>query len=117
MPWKGVVITMTHKNTRAFFGAFLVSLILIGAVCGFMVVEIRTERYMPGNYPPMFLVSNMDEKGADIAWMGHSYRIDAQTISDMQMDAWKYRAMLPGTVRLAGALAVKVLQMLNDADR
>ena len=97
---------MTYKNTRAFIGAFLITAVCIGGVCGFIAVDLRTERYMPGEFPPIFLISGMDENGVDIAWMGKLYHVDAREARKIQEKLREYRGLIPRTARIAGGFAV-----------
>lgn len=96
------------QKTRLFAGGFAIACIIIMAFTGFLLVDQSTDRYMPGVFGPMFLISSISGDGVDFAVMGEQYLLSAESVRGAQETLWEYRALIPGSVRLAGALAVQL---------
>lgn len=94
---------------RMFLGAFFITCVLIGGLVGFMAVDLSTQRYMPGQFPHMFLVDWVGPEGAEVSWMGKSYYLNAHTAGKVQEVIWSYRGFLPSGMRLTGSLAVQAM--------
>ncbi len=105
---------MRKESTRLFVGAFLVTCVLLGGVAGFLLVELSTDRYMPGRFAPLFLIERLDSDGAELVWMGERYLLHAASAGEAQELIWQWRGMLPAPLRLAGGLAVKLMEAYDS---
>jgi len=98
---------MTLKNkARSFIAALCITLILIGTVCGFMLVSLSSERYMPGMFSPIYLIDEVGADGLAFYWMGQAYRLEIGRVKEIQEAVWYWRGFIPRAVRLAGGAAV-----------
>ena len=103
------------KKVYFFAGGFAITLILIGALCGFMAVDLSTDRYMPGRFGSVFSVSSLDAGGMTLSWMGVEYglasplaQLDAQTLLQL-------RGALPLPWQAASGLGTQLYQALTGA--
>ena len=87
-------------------GGLAVTLILIGTVCGFMLVDLSSDRYMPGEFAPLYLIDAVDAQGLSFHWMGEAYRVDPRSVMEIQARLWPWRGLLPRAVRLAAGLVL-----------
>ena len=98
---------MTPKRqARLFIAALCITLIVIAMVLGFMVVDLGSERYMPGLLDPIYMVGGLGEQGVYFYWMGQAYKIYSGQVMQAGADFWPLRGLLPPSIRLAGGLAV-----------
>ncbi|WRS26740.1 hypothetical protein U6B65_10380 [Oscillospiraceae bacterium MB08-C2-2] len=61
------------QKTRLFAAAFLISLLIIGMLCGFMAVDFSTQRYSAEVFGELLLVSAVGEKGITFSLLGQEY--------------------------------------------
>ena len=94
-----------QKQARLFIAALSVTLILIAMVLGFMLVDLASERYMPGLLDPIYMVGELGEQGIAFYWMGQPYRIYSARLMETAEALWPLRGLLPPGIRLAGGLA------------
>ena len=103
---------MTLKNkARYFIGALSVTLILIGMVCGFILVDLSSDRYMPGMFAPIYLIDGMGPGGISFYWMGQAYHLPIERVKEIQGMIWAWRGLIPRTMRLAGSVTAIVHAM------
>ena len=95
---------MLKNKARAFIGALSVTLILIGMVCGFILVDLSSDRYMPGMFAPIYLINEMGAQGVFFYWMGQAYHLPIERVKEIQAAVWAWRGMIPRAVRLAGSV-------------
>ena len=99
---------MTPKQSaRYFMGGLSIALIIIAMVCAFILVDMNSERYMPGLLEPIYAIAEIGPQGIAFYWMGRPYHIDAQRAAQIGTKIWQFRAVIPPGVRLAGSLASK----------
>ena len=96
---------MTREKARLFIGSFTLTLILIGGLCGFILVDLSTDRYMPGAFSPIFLIEEIGPGGVGVFWMGNLYNIDLARLEQTEAFILDHRAFIPLPMRTAGALA------------
>ena len=96
------------KNARHFIAALCIALILIGMACGFMLVDLSSDRYMPGMFAPLYLIYEAGPDGIAVYWMGQVYRLEIESVKQIQRTLWDFRGFIPRTVRLAGSMAAIV---------
>ena len=94
-----------QRQARLFIAALSITLIVIAMVLGFMVVDLSSERYMPGMLDPIYMVDELGERGVYFYWMGQAYRIYSGQIMQAGAGFWQSRGLLPPSIRLAGGLA------------
>ena len=80
---------------RLFTGAFVVTAILIAALCGFAAVDLSTERYMPGSFAPMLQLNRLDQNGMELAFMGQRYVFPAVYLDRAQKFLRRHIYLLP----------------------
>ena len=95
-------------KVKYFTGALCVALILIGMICGFVLVDLSSDRYMPGMLPPIYLINYIGPDGAYFYLMGQAYRLEIEYVMQLQRVLWDFRGFLPRSIRLAGGLATLV---------
>ena len=97
-----------QRQTRLFIAALSITLIIMAMVLGFMVVDLNSERYMPGMLDPIYMVGGLGESGASFYWMGQAYKIYSEQIMGAGVEFWQLRGLLPPSIRLAGGLAAAI---------
>jgi len=97
-----------RRNAKYFIGALCISVIIIGMVCGFMLVDLSSDRYMPGLLAPIYLIGSIGPDGVHFYLLGQAYRLEIEQVKQAQRALWDFRGLLPRTVRLAGGLAVQM---------
>jgi len=103
------MITDTLKrNARYFVAALSVTLILIGALYGFILVDLSTERYMPELFSPIYLINEVNSQGIGFYWLGQQYRLETARIKEVKETLLSLRGFIPRTMRIAGAAAAFV---------
>jgi len=95
-------MTLTN-SARQFMGALSITLILIGMVCGFILVDLSSDRYMPGMFAPIYLIDEMGPGGIYFYWMGQAYHLSIEQVKEMQRMIWTWRGFIPRAMRLAGS--------------
>ena len=93
------------KRLRSFTGAFLASAVLLAGLCGFAVVDLSTERYMPGRFEPMMQLSSIGADGAEFTLMGQHYFVHAAPLRKAEEALYPWRALLPAMPQWAAMLA------------
>jgi len=91
-------------KTRLFIGGFLITFIFISALCGLLVVDLSTDRYLPGRFGPMFAVSNVSAEGLDFSLMGDEYRLSVTGARRWLAYLEPYEGLLPLSIQIAHAL-------------
>ena len=94
-----------QKQAHYFIAALSITFILIAMVLGFMLVDLNSERYMPGMLDPIYMVGEVGEDGVAFYWMGQPYRIYSAQLMERAASLWELRGLLPPSIRLAGGLA------------
>ena len=97
------------RQTRYFAGGLCLTLVLIGMICGLILVDLSSERYMPGMFPHFYLIERLDAQGVYFYWLGRPYQIDAERVREGQQAAWPWRGLIPRGLRMAGGAVVAAL--------
>lgn len=95
------------RRTQQFWAAFAITGILIFALCGFALVDLSTERYMPADCTPLFQITGVDAEGVYFSAANTQYRIDAAPVETFKDSLWTWRGFLPSSVRQTGYLTAK----------
>ncbi len=69
-----------QKKKRGFGGAFAVTAILLGMLCGFTAVDLSTDKYMPGQFGSFFEISSITVDGVNFELLGQRYFLDARAL-------------------------------------
>lgn len=104
----------SKRRTQQFVAAFVISGIVIAALCGFILVDLSTERYLPGQIGPLFAVEEIDAKGLKVALLGQRYTFDASALEGALDVVWRNRGLLPTGQRLAGCATTQAYLALRD---
>lgn len=99
-----------NRKTQSFFGAFCITVILIGALCGFVAVDLSTDKYMPDQFGPFFVVESITEDGAAFSYMAGYYTLDFAPVKNVLQILSKYRGLLPAIPRAAASLAAQGME-------
>ena len=94
-----------QKQAQYFIAALCITLIFIAMILGFMLVDLASERYMPGLLDPIYKVGELGEDGVAFYWMGRPHRIYSARLMEAAAHLWELRGLLPPGIRLAGGLA------------
>lgn len=100
---------------RHFLAGFCVTAIALGALCGFAVVDLRTDRYMPGVFSPMFQLTALSGEGLRFSWMGAEYCVDAQPLRQTLDAAGRYAGLVPDNVQAAGDITAAICRAVRDS--
>jgi len=95
---------ITKKKARHFIGALAITLILISTICGFILVYLSGDRYMPGMLAPIYMIDSVGAHGVSFYWMGQAYRLDIERAKEIQEKIWAWRGFVPRSARIAGGL-------------
>lgn len=101
------------KLTKNFLGGFFITLIALGALCGFALVDMRTDRYMPGTFQPLFQLTSLDGSGFSFSWMGMGYRVDTAPAAGVLDTAQSLSGLLPISAVLPGELTELACQAIG----
>lgn len=96
---------IVREKTRLFLGGFMVTTILVGALCGFAAVDLTTDRYMPGAFGPMFEISSLSGEGMRFSFMGEPWLLSFAPLEEASRVLREYRGVLPAHLRAAQASA------------
>lgn len=102
------------RRTQQCIAAFAITAILVGAMCGFMAVDLSTDRYMPGQFDPLFHISRMDSTGLDVSLLGWNLSVDSVEMDQVKEGIWLWRGLLPRSISLTGAAAAKLYTVVED---
>lgn len=109
-----------NRNVKIFFAAFAITGILIGALCGFVAVDLSTGRYMPGKFGSFFEVQSIKLDEIEFTFQAQSYTLDTRPIGKAGETARKYRGLLPLLPQVVSSLAADatdiILKQLQSAD-
>jgi len=92
------------KKARHFIGALAITLIVIGMICGFMLVYLSSDRYMPGMFAPIYMIDSVGAHGVYFYWMGQAYLLEIKRVKEIQEIIWAWRGFIPRSARFAGGL-------------
>ena len=93
-----------QKKARYFIAATSITLIVVGMVCALILVDLNSERYMPGILAPIYLIDELGAQGISFYWMGTAYQVEIAQVKEVQARIWEYRALIPPPIRLAVSL-------------
>lgn len=102
------------RRTQQFVAAFVIAGIAVAALCGFLAVDLSTDRYMPADYAPLFQVTSVGPEGVRFAAFGTRYEIGSGQFDGLRETLWEYRGYLPRTVVLTGALTARAYAAAAD---
>lgn len=104
----------SKRKTQQFVAAFVISGIVIAALCGFVLVDLSAERYMPGAAAPLFQITEIDSQGLRVAVLGSYYDIESAALDDARDAFWERRNWLPTSARAAGGITAWGYLALRD---
>lgn len=105
---------MQKRRTQQFVAAFVISGIVIAALCGFILVDLSTDRYMPGQVAPLFEISGLNAGGVRIALLGQYYALETKALDEVRGHMWRWRSLLPNSTRATGGLVAQGYLLLRD---
>lgn len=103
---KGMNVKIKRK-THAFFGSFAITVILIGALCGFAAVDLSTDRYMPDRFGPFFEIAAITPGGVEFSFLAGDYVLDVSPVRGIIAELKKYRGLFPSPPRVFASLAAE----------
>jgi hypothetical protein len=77
-----------------FWGAFAVTLLVLIAACGFIAVDLSTDKYMPGQFGSLFEIQSLTAESLDFELLGKAYSIDFYALKNPPEAALAYRTVL-----------------------
>lgn len=93
------------RNIKNFFAAFAITGIMIGALCGFVAVDLSTDRYMPGQFGPFFEISRIESESVEFSFLAERYILDVKPTDETAAAVKKYRGLLPVLPQIFSSLA------------
>lgn len=96
-----------RRKTQQFLAAFSIACILVLGLCGFILVDLSSDRYMPSEYGPLFLIRSVNQEGMELAALGEEYQISSESGACVHEILWRFRGILPRTVFQAAEVTVK----------
>ena len=106
-----------RQKKRLTFSAFCITALLIVALCGFVAVDLSTDRYMPGRFGPLMQISSISEAGVYFSFMGDEYFIDPQPLEQAKQVLHPYRGLLPARPRIVQALTIYIEQLCTQYEQ
>ncbi len=94
-----------NRNTRTFFAAFAMALILILALCGFVAVDLSTDRYMPDKFGPFFEINSVKSDSVEFSFQAGEYILDTSIVAKAEEQFKKLSGLIPALPRLCASLA------------
>lgn len=101
------------RKTQAFFGAFAITVILIGALCGFVAVDLSTDHYMPDRFGPFFEIASITPDGVEFSLLAGNYMLDAAPVRNLLAELKKYRGLFPPEYRVFSAFTADSLNSIT----
>jgi hypothetical protein len=83
-----------NNRARYFIASFIIALILVGALCGLVLVDISTELYMPGLFEPMVGAESVEDEVV-ISFFGYELAFPAALPHAAARELHYYRGFLP----------------------
>ncbi|MDR2931866.1 MAG: hypothetical protein LBV27_02035 [Oscillospiraceae bacterium] len=80
----------------------------MGAICGFALVDLSSELYMPGEFRSMFQIDGVDDAGIAFTFMGREYLLGGEYLEQARVYTHRFRGLLPAPIRLARQLILKL---------
>lgn len=102
------------RKTQVFWSAFAITGILIGALCGFVAVDLSTDRYMPNQFGPMFEISSINSGGADFTFLSVNYHLDAAPVRKITETLAGFRGFFPLITRAASCGAAAATRLAQE---
>lgn len=106
---------MKYTTLRSFAAGFAATLIAIGALCGFLLVDLSTERYMPGRFGSMLIIFSITQEGMDFSVMGREYHFSFDHVQEKLLHSHRWQGLLPAEMQLGSLLGAEVCSRAQDA--
>ena len=95
-----------NSHLRYFGAAFCIGVILIGTILGFAAVDMSTERYMPGVFPPLLTITPAADGGFTAACMGYTVSSADLLPETLWEQLYRRRGLLPPELLLTGRVLI-----------
>lgn len=99
--------TLKHRR-RVAAASFAVTAILLATALGFTAVDISTDKYMPGQFGRLFVISEVTADGAGFTFLGQAYRLDITGARAALERLEGYRGLFPPAARIARGLTERI---------
>lgn len=106
------------RKTQQTVAAFILTAIVIFAFCGFIAVDMTTDRYLPGQSQRFFKVSSFEAQTLHFSLLGEEYLLDLTRLDPLREAIRAYSGLLPGEITIIGQLTVegyRAIKMHFDA--
>ena len=91
-------------SVKRFMGAFWGCTILLAGLCGFAVIDLSTEHYMPGRFGAMLRVNSINSEGAVFEVMGQEYQFDTGLVRAGLEQLSRWSPLLPASPQISALL-------------
>ena len=99
---------------KRFMGAFWACIILFAGFCGFAVIDLSSELYMPGRFGSLLRLNSLDENGIELELMGENYHISLSAISEGRKLLEPWHPLLPAAPQLAAAFTEQLYHRAEE---
>lgn len=107
-----------QRKAQQFLAAFLIGTLFVAGLCGFALVDLRSERYMPESHGVLLRLLSLGEEGMHFAFLGEEYILAPS--EELGGRLWEHRGLMPHSVTLTANLMVRIqeaVQEYNEARR
>jgi len=104
------------KKLHYFSGAFVIGVILLGMMCGFILVDIGADSYMPGRFSPILEINRVTETGVAFSFMGIAMGWSLSLLDDWAGEIYHYRGLYSGRGTAARQTVILMWDAVGDAD-
>lgn len=98
------------KGLRYFVSFFFVGLILLGTLCGFALVDLSAETYMPERPGSLLQVGPIDSEGMALSVLGRDLSIPASALEEPLSALYRFRGLLPADLLLVRELTLTLTE-------
>lgn len=100
------------RKTQLFLASLAMTLIVILSLCGFALVDLSSDRYMPGQFTRIVDFYSLDASGARFSLFGTGWEITPSSAAAFLEPLQKFRALSPAGAFWGKALAEWVGRLL-----
>lgn len=96
------------RKAQQCIAAFVITLIVLGTLFAFALVDLSIDRYTPIQSGPMLRLESINSDGFTLWLMGKEYAVHSGNFDRTRDILWQYRGLLiPRSVEITGMLTTK----------
>ena len=94
-----------NRRTQLFWASLALTAILIFSLCGFALVDLSSDRYMPGQFTHAIDILSFDATGIRFELFGQAWEITPASVGRLLEPLERFRGVLPEGVFWGKVLA------------